>query len=76
MEGDYVEAALSLLRRAGRMDLVKREALAALRPARKAAQMVAAAVLACSRTRSSARAEQVRRPGRAVGRSRGRACSS
>ncbi|KAJ1126882.1 hypothetical protein NDU88_005288 [Pleurodeles waltl] len=65
MEGEYVEAVLSLLKKAGCMDLVRQEALAALRPARKAAQRVAAAVMACSPPRSSTRAEQVRRPGRA-----------
>ncbi|KAJ1203098.1 hypothetical protein NDU88_006892 [Pleurodeles waltl] len=43
-----VEQALLLLRRAGRMDLVNQEALRALRPAWRAAQGVAGAVLACS----------------------------
>ncbi|KAJ1098175.1 hypothetical protein NDU88_003291 [Pleurodeles waltl] len=58
MEGEYMVAALSLLKKAGHMDLVKQEALAALRRARKAAQGVAAAVLACSPPRSTIRAEQ------------------
>ncbi|KAJ1185175.1 hypothetical protein NDU88_001969 [Pleurodeles waltl] len=33
MEGEYLQAALSLLKKAGRMDLVRQEALPALRPA-------------------------------------------
>ncbi|KAJ1092295.1 hypothetical protein NDU88_005406 [Pleurodeles waltl] len=45
MGSGFVEQALVLLRRAGRMDLVNQEALSALRPARRAAQGVAAAVL-------------------------------
>ncbi|KAJ1092335.1 hypothetical protein NDU88_005446 [Pleurodeles waltl] len=68
MEGDCVETALALLRKAGRMDLVNQEALTALHPARKAAQGVVAVVLTCSPPRSSIRAAQVRRPGRAMGR--------
>ncbi|KAJ1157798.1 hypothetical protein NDU88_010497 [Pleurodeles waltl] len=58
MEGDCVKKALALLEKARRMDLVNREALSALRPARKAAQWVAAAVLACSPPHSPIRAEQ------------------
>ncbi|KAJ1128301.1 hypothetical protein NDU88_006680 [Pleurodeles waltl] len=58
MESKYVQAALSLLKKAGRMDLVRQEALPALRPARKAAQGVAAAVMACSPPRAGARLGQ------------------
>ncbi|KAJ1179049.1 hypothetical protein NDU88_004288 [Pleurodeles waltl] len=51
MDGDCVKKPLALLEKAGRMDLVNREA-------RKAAQGVAAAVLACSPPRFPIRAEQ------------------
>ncbi|KAJ1129381.1 hypothetical protein NDU88_007752 [Pleurodeles waltl] len=61
MEGGCVETALALLKKAGRMDLVNQEALAALRPARKAAQGIAAAVLACSPPCSPIRAEKAPR---------------
>ncbi|KAJ1217543.1 hypothetical protein NDU88_005137 [Pleurodeles waltl] len=54
MEGEYVQAALLLLKK----DLVQQEALPALRPARKAAQGVEAAVMACSPPRVGARPEQ------------------
>ncbi|KAJ1176823.1 hypothetical protein NDU88_002090 [Pleurodeles waltl] len=67
MESDYVQAALSLLRKAGRMDLVRQEALPALRPVRKAAQGVAAAVMACSPLRAGVRPSQVRRGWRGRG---------
>ncbi|KAJ1181972.1 hypothetical protein NDU88_007171 [Pleurodeles waltl] len=68
MEDEYVQAALSLLKKAGRVDLVRQEALPALRPARKAAQGVAAAVMACSPPRVCAKPEQVRRQGWGRGR--------
>ncbi|KAJ1157438.1 hypothetical protein NDU88_010150 [Pleurodeles waltl] len=69
MEGEFVKAALSLLQKTGCMDLVRQEALPALRPARKAAQGVAAAVMACSPLRAEARPGQVRKQGRGGGRS-------
>ncbi|KAJ1107075.1 hypothetical protein NDU88_004472 [Pleurodeles waltl] len=65
-----VEQALLLLGRAGRMDLVNQEALRALRPARRAAQGVAAAVLACSPPTSPTREGQVGGRGRMIGRCR------
>ncbi|KAJ1104843.1 hypothetical protein NDU88_002252 [Pleurodeles waltl] len=65
MEGEYVKAALSLLKKAGCMDLVRQEALPALRPARKAVQGVAAAVMACSPPRAGARPGRASRAGRA-----------
>ncbi|KAJ1123122.1 hypothetical protein NDU88_001595 [Pleurodeles waltl] len=68
MEGEYIQAALSLLKKSGRMDHVRQEALPALRPARKAAQGVAATVMACSPPRSATRVEQVRRQGWGGGR--------
>ncbi|KAJ1172801.1 hypothetical protein NDU88_004643 [Pleurodeles waltl] len=71
MEPGYVEQALLLLRRAGRIVLVNQEALRALRPARRAAKGVAAAVLACSPPSSPARGAQVRIPGRVTGWGRG-----
>ncbi|KAJ1088245.1 hypothetical protein NDU88_001403 [Pleurodeles waltl] len=67
MEGEYVQAALSLLKKAGRMDLVRQEALPALRPARKAAQGVAAAVMACLPPQAGARPEQKGSPSRPKG---------
>ncbi|KAJ1211286.1 hypothetical protein NDU88_006647 [Pleurodeles waltl] len=48
MADDKVRAALALLQQAGRMDLVRTEALATGRPARRASAGVAAAVMACS----------------------------
>ncbi|KAJ1099479.1 hypothetical protein NDU88_004580 [Pleurodeles waltl] len=68
MESEYIQAALSLLKKAGRMDLLRQVALPALRPARKATQGVAAAVMACSPQRAGARLGQVRRGGRGGGR--------
>ncbi|KAJ1217892.1 hypothetical protein NDU88_005479 [Pleurodeles waltl] len=62
-----VQEALALLRQAGRLDLVKTEALAPGRPARRASAGVAAAVAACSPPRPADGA-QVRVPkGRAFG---------
>ncbi|KAJ1164880.1 hypothetical protein NDU88_005313 [Pleurodeles waltl] len=62
-----VEQALLLLRRAGRMDLLNQEALRALRLARRAAQGVVAAILACSQPTSPAREVQVGGRGRIAG---------
>ncbi|KAJ1210806.1 hypothetical protein NDU88_006168 [Pleurodeles waltl] len=56
-----VQEALALLRQAGRLDLVKEEALAPSRPARCASAGVAAAVAACSPPRP-ANGAQVRVP--------------
>ncbi|KAJ1144005.1 hypothetical protein NDU88_010307 [Pleurodeles waltl] len=42
MEGEHIQAALLLLKKARRMDLVRQEALPAVRPARKVAQGIAA----------------------------------
>ncbi|KAJ1176754.1 hypothetical protein NDU88_002021 [Pleurodeles waltl] len=68
MEGEYIQAALSLLKKAGRKDLVWQEALPALHPARKAAQGVEAALMACSPLRATPRPEQVRTQERGRGR--------
>ncbi|KAJ1176411.1 hypothetical protein NDU88_001692 [Pleurodeles waltl] len=76
MEAGLVEEALALLRRAGRMDLVNPEGRHALRPARMAAQGVAAAILACSPPRSAGGRNKVRSLGRAAGRGRGRAAGT
>ncbi|KAJ1112644.1 hypothetical protein NDU88_000905 [Pleurodeles waltl] len=57
-EAEYLQAAVALLEKAGRMDLLRQEAFPALRPARKAAHGIAAAVMACSPPRSGGRAGQ------------------
>ncbi|KAJ1164380.1 hypothetical protein NDU88_004820 [Pleurodeles waltl] len=57
-EAECLRAAVALLEKAGRMDLLRREALPALRPAQKAAHGVAAAVMACSPPRSGAKLSQ------------------
>ncbi|KAJ1124257.1 hypothetical protein NDU88_002718 [Pleurodeles waltl] len=67
-EEEYLQAAVALLEKAGRMDLLRQEALPALCPARKAAHGVAAAVMACSPPRAGSRAGQVRKGGRGGGR--------
>ncbi|KAJ1166609.1 hypothetical protein NDU88_007008 [Pleurodeles waltl] len=61
-----VKAALALLKKAGRMDLVREEALAPGHPARRASGGVAAAVAACSPPRAGA-GVQVRGFGRGAG---------
>ncbi|KAJ1181898.1 hypothetical protein NDU88_007097 [Pleurodeles waltl] len=74
MERDQkVREALALLRQAGRMDLVKEEALAPGRPVCNASAGVAVAVAACSPPRAAGRAQvrgfsrgAVRRAGLAV----------
>ncbi|KAJ1182070.1 hypothetical protein NDU88_007265 [Pleurodeles waltl] len=75
-EAEYLQAVVALLEKAGRMDLLRQEALPALCPARKAAHGVAAAVMACSPPRSGGRASQRRlaadTPGKRCG-GRGRA---
>ncbi|KAJ1154290.1 hypothetical protein NDU88_007043 [Pleurodeles waltl] len=72
MSDECVRRALPLLEKAGRMDVVQQEALGPLRLARKALASVVAVVLACSPPRAGGKAEQVRRGGRAGGRSQGR----
>ncbi|KAJ1154850.1 hypothetical protein NDU88_007593 [Pleurodeles waltl] len=80
MDAKVLEA-LALLQQAGRMDLVKEEALAPGRPARRASAGVAAAVTACSPPRRAGRAQvrgiargPVRRAGMsAAGAGKGRA---
>ncbi|KAJ1213750.1 hypothetical protein NDU88_001381 [Pleurodeles waltl] len=67
-EAEYLQAAVALLEKAGRMDLLRQEALPALRPARKAAQGVTAAVMACSPPRSGGRTGQMRKGGQGGGR--------
>ncbi|KAJ1162428.1 hypothetical protein NDU88_002896 [Pleurodeles waltl] len=76
MEAGFVEQALVLLKRAGRLDIVNQDALQALRPVQRAAQGVAAAVMACSLPGSPARGTQVRRSGRGGGQGRGRGTAS
>ncbi|KAJ1154104.1 hypothetical protein NDU88_006860 [Pleurodeles waltl] len=66
-QDEQVRAALALLRQAGRLDLVKEEALAPGHPARRASAGVAAAVVACSPPRAGAASLQVRRGGKGVG---------
>ncbi|KAJ1160493.1 hypothetical protein NDU88_000995 [Pleurodeles waltl] len=67
MADKCVRRAWALLVMAGRMYLVKEEALCPLRPARKAASGVAAAVIACSPPRSGRRQAKMRVGGRAQG---------
>ncbi|KAJ1199423.1 hypothetical protein NDU88_003259 [Pleurodeles waltl] len=64
---EQVKAALVLLQQAGRMDLLKEEALAPGRPARRASAGVAAAVMACLPPRAGAACSQVRRGGKGAG---------
>ncbi|KAJ1141871.1 hypothetical protein NDU88_008199 [Pleurodeles waltl] len=64
MAEDKVRKALALLEQAGRMDLVRPEALGPLHPARRASAGVAAAVMACSPPRAAITVSQVRRGGR------------
>ncbi|KAJ1191631.1 hypothetical protein NDU88_000947 [Pleurodeles waltl] len=68
MADEKVRAALALLRQAGRMDLVRAEALATWRPARRASAGVVAAVMACSLPRAGSSGTQLRGVGRGVGR--------
>ncbi|KAJ1128498.1 hypothetical protein NDU88_006876 [Pleurodeles waltl] len=65
-----VQDALALLKQAGRMDLVREEALAPGRPARRASAGVAVAVAACSPPRAAA-GIQVRGVARGGGREAG-----
>ncbi|KAJ1139115.1 hypothetical protein NDU88_005492 [Pleurodeles waltl] len=58
MSEECMRRALALLEKAGRMDLVRQEALGPLRPACRASAGVAAAVLACSLPRSGVKAAQ------------------
>ncbi|KAJ1125996.1 hypothetical protein NDU88_004409 [Pleurodeles waltl] len=74
MESGLLQEALALLRRAGRMDLLNQDGLNALRLARRAAQGVAAAVLACSPPLSPGYVRKVSSPGWAAGRAAGRGC--
>ncbi|KAJ1155834.1 hypothetical protein NDU88_008559 [Pleurodeles waltl] len=60
-EAEYLQEAVALLKKAGRMDLLRQEALPALYPARKASHGVAAAVMACSPPRTWGRAGQTSR---------------
>ncbi|KAJ1166511.1 hypothetical protein NDU88_006911 [Pleurodeles waltl] len=65
MAEEKVRQALALLEQAGRMDLVRPEALGPLRLAHRALAGVVAAVMACSPPRAGKTASQVRRGGRA-----------
>ncbi|KAJ1089977.1 hypothetical protein NDU88_003117 [Pleurodeles waltl] len=59
--------ALALLQQAGRVALVRTEALATGRPVRRASAGVAAAVMACSPPRAVASVSKVRGVGRGAG---------
>ncbi|KAJ1160968.1 hypothetical protein NDU88_001457 [Pleurodeles waltl] len=61
---EQVRTALVLLRQAVRLDLLKEEALAPGRPARRASAGVTAAVMACPPPRAGAACFQVRRGGK------------
>ncbi|KAJ1177988.1 hypothetical protein NDU88_003238 [Pleurodeles waltl] len=65
-EESKVQVALALLRQAGRMDLVREEAFAPGRPARRTSAGVAAAVMACLPLRAG-HGVQVRGVGRGAG---------
>ncbi|KAJ1139839.1 hypothetical protein NDU88_006203 [Pleurodeles waltl] len=66
-QDEQVRAALALLRQAGRLDLLREEALALARPARQASAGVTAAVMACSPPRAGAASLKVRRGGKGAG---------
>ncbi|KAJ1200750.1 hypothetical protein NDU88_004571 [Pleurodeles waltl] len=61
MSDDYVQRALALLEKAGRMDLINVEALGTLRLAQKASNGVTAAVFTCLPLRSGPKVAQVMR---------------
>ncbi|KAJ1188757.1 hypothetical protein NDU88_005514 [Pleurodeles waltl] len=67
MAEENVRKALALLEQAGRLDLVRLEALAPERPACQASAGLAAAVLACSPLRATSSGVQLRKGARVVG---------
>ncbi|KAJ1097543.1 hypothetical protein NDU88_002661 [Pleurodeles waltl] len=71
MSDNCIQKALALVEKAGRMDLVNVVALGPLRPARKASQGAASAVIACLLPCLLSKVAQVRKGGRTSGRAMG-----